>query len=72
MVKVSVNRAIIGSIIILLLILAVYSLSQIACYELRICSGDLQAYTTNAIIAIVALYIMAVIHVVLSKFQKQK
>lgn len=72
MVKVSVNRAVIGSIVISLLVLAVYSLSQIACYELRICSGDLRVYTTNAIVAIVALYIMAIIHVILSKFQKQK
>jgi len=64
-------RVALGALVLAFLALVGYCLYRIACYEARVCPGDLQLYTTHFALAILALYALAVIHIIVTKFLKK-
>ena len=60
----------IGLLVIALIVTAVGSLAQVACYELRMCSGDLHTYTTYILLTIFCIFALSILHLVVTKLRK--
>lgn len=61
-----------GVVVLALVAVAVYSLAQIVCYILRMCSGDYRSYAMYSLVAIASIYLLGVVYFFLSRIQKKR
>ncbi|MEM1508819.1 MAG: hypothetical protein QXY49_01835 [Thermofilaceae archaeon] len=62
------QRVWIGTFVLILVIVIIFSLAQIACYEVRLCNGGLTLYVNYALLAIFGLFVLSLTYVLTTKF----
>ncbi len=66
------GKLIVGALTLAALAVIAFSAYQVACYEAGACPGSRWTYTTYTVMALVALYVLALLHAVSAKLLRPR
>ncbi|RLE70779.1 MAG: hypothetical protein DRJ43_01270 [Thermoprotei archaeon] len=65
------SRALVGALVVALVAIAIFSLTQVACYEMGRCGGSSYSYASYMLTAILSVLLLSLVYIFSIKLQKR-